>query len=114
MGVIRRRVLPFVETSSLLLGAGILVWWGTFHITTARATQDDLERFATLRTFAAGAPDQSLWSPKRIRAWTEAVSQPVPPPLAVLRIPTIGLEVPVLAGTANSTLDRGVGHIDDT
>jgi len=32
----------------------------------------------------------------------------------VLRIPRIGLEVPVLEGTDDSTLDRGAGHIEDT
>ena len=34
--------------------------------------------------------------------------------LAVLRIPRIGLEVPVLEGTDESTLKRAVGHIEDT
>jgi sortase A len=32
----------------------------------------------------------------------------------VLRIPRIGLEVPVLEGTDEWTLNRGVGHIADT
>src|SRR4029077_6231528 len=34
--------------------------------------------------------------------------------LAVLRIPKIRLEVPVLPGTDDFTLNRAVGHIDDT
>ena len=32
----------------------------------------------------------------------------------MLRIPKIRLEVPVLPGTDDRTLDRGAGHIDDT
>jgi sortase A len=38
----------------------------------------------------------------------------VPPPLAVLRIPRVGVEAPVLEGTDDWTLNRGVGHIEDT
>ena len=35
-------------------------------------------------------------------------------PLAVLRIPRLHIEVPVLPGTDDGTLDRAVGHVDDT
>ncbi len=114
MGLPRYRVLRFVETASLVAGLAVLVWWGAFQVGVARATQHDLERFAALRVLTAGAPDQSLWSPVRIRAWSQLVHEPVPAPIAVLRIPTIGLEVPVLVGTDHHTLDRGVGHIEDT
>jgi len=34
--------------------------------------------------------------------------------MAVLRIPRLRLEVAVLPGTDDATLDRGLGHIDDT
>jgi sortase A len=34
--------------------------------------------------------------------------------LAVLRIPSLNLEVPVLPGTDDPTLDRALGHIDGT
>ncbi len=32
----------------------------------------------------------------------------------MLRIPSIGLAVPIYEGTADSTLDRGAGHIEGT
>jgi sortase A len=65
---------------------------------------------------AAVAPgiDQRLWAPERIRAYARALTRPAPPPLAVLRIPRLGLEVPVLEGTGEWTLDRAVGHIEGT
>jgi sortase A len=65
---------------------------------------------------AAAAPgiDQRLWAPERIRAYARALTRPAPPPLAVLRIPRLGLEVPVLEGTGEWTLDRAVGHIEGT
>ncbi|HUM11643.1 MAG TPA: class D sortase [Myxococcaceae bacterium] len=66
----------------------------------------------------AGAPvvevDQSLWDAGRIRAYARALARPAPPPLALLRIPRLGLEVPVLQGTDEWTLDRAVGHIEGT
>jgi sortase A len=60
------------------------------------------------------APDLSLWAPERISAWRRTSNEPAPPPLAVLRIRKIRLEVAVLPGTDEFTLNRAVGHIDDT
>jgi sortase A len=93
-----------------------LVWWGTFEFGVGTSTARDLERFDALRRVAvqAGTPDQSLWSPARISAWRKALIGPAPVPLAVLRIPKIRLEVAVLPDTDDSTLDRGVGHIEGT
>jgi sortase A len=82
----------------------------------ANSTRHDLERFATLQALAApaGTPDLTLWSPHRVSAWHKALEDPAPAPLAALRIPKIQLEVPVLPGTGDRTLDRGLGHIEDT
>jgi sortase A len=58
--------------------------------------------------------DFSLWSPKRIAAYEESLAGHMNPPLAVLRIPKVHLEVPVLEGTDDLTLNLGVGHIAGT
>lgn len=52
-----------------------------------------------------------LWSLKRITAYQESLTRQFAPPLAVLEIPKIGLEVPVFNGTDDLTLNRGVGRI---
>ena len=90
--------------------------WVLFQIGIAAQTRHDLDRFDALQVEAPppAAPDRSLWSPVRVSAWLKLSSEPGPAPLAVLRIPKIGLEVPVLAGTDDRTLDRAVGHIEDT
>ena len=98
------------ERACWALGLAGLVWWGGYHLGIAGSVRHDLERFAALRV----TPDQSLWSPTRVSAWSQALSEPAPAPLAVLRIPKIRLEVAVLPGTDDRTLDRGVGHIEDT
>ena len=59
-------------------------------------------------------PDYSLWSKERIAAYEESKKETTSDPLAILRIPKIGLEVAVLEGTDDLTLNRAVGHIEDT
>jgi len=59
-------------------------------------------------------PDQTLWSKERVRAYEESLKEKSSGPLAVLRIPKIGLEVAVLEGTDDLTLNRAIGHIEDT
>ena len=61
-----------------------------------------------------GQPDFSLWSEKRIKGYQASLLASVPPPLGVLDIPSLQLEVPVLEGTDDLTLDRAVGHIRGT
>jgi sortase A len=58
--------------------------------------------------------DFSLWSEKRIEGYKMSLAQHLDPPLAVLRVDKIHLEVPVLDGTDDLILNRGVGHIVGT
>ena len=98
------------ERACWALGLAGLLWWGAHELGVTSSAREDLQRFAALRV----APDQSLWSPARVNAWRQALSKPAPAPLAVLRVPKIRLEVAVLPGTDDRTLDRSVGHIEGT
>jgi sortase A len=62
----------------------------------------------------AGTPDFRLWSEERVEAYQSSPLASVPPPLGVLKIPSIELEVPLLEGSDDMTLNRGVGHIEGT
>lgn len=76
-----------------------------------------MARFAELQGAAddrAAAVDLTLWSEERIAAWRSTLNLPSATPLAVLRIPRIGLAVPVLDGTDELTLNRAAGRIEDT
>lgn len=55
-----------------------------------------------------------LWSEKRIRAYEEALGRQFDPPLGVLEIPKLDLQVPVFNGTDDLVLNRGVGRIPGT
>jgi len=56
----------------------------------------------------------SLWSVARVKAYKESLTAQFAPPLAILRIPKVGIEVPVLDGTDDLILNRGVGLIKGT
>jgi len=122
MDVLRHRLLLIVEATSWVLGLAGLLYWGAFQIEVARSTRHDSARFAVLQAASLQASsldegttvDQSLWSSVRIDAWRNVSGEPSPPPVAMLRIPKIHLEVPVLPGTDDRTLDHGVGLIEDT
>lgn len=58
--------------------------------------------------------DFTLWSEKRIAAYEQSLLEYFDPPLAVLKIYKVSLEVPVLEGTDDLILNRGVGHISGT
>ena len=116
MKMLRSRLLQLAEGTLWALGLTGLVGWGAFQVGAGIDTRHALQQFAAARSGAptAGTPDQSLWSPERIAAWRTARNESASAPLAVLRIPKIRLEVPILPGTDDRTLDRAVGHIEDT
>jgi sortase A len=116
MPVVSRRILGFLEGSTWIFGSLGLLVCGTHHLRAATSARADIERFVARQVPATetASPDQSLWSPERIVAWRKALTAPAASPLGVLRIPRLRLEVAVLPGTDDVTLDRAVGHIDDT
>jgi sortase A len=99
--------------------------WATARVLAWSEAQRSLAAFEEVAPSspAAAAPgtlafavrvDQRLWDPGRIKAYARTLARPAPPPLAVLHIRRLGLEVPVLEGTDEWTLDRAVGHIEGT
>jgi len=120
----------------LLWAVGILLvaFWVAARIHARYGSKRDLERFARLRLTPTAAailasepspvpthalppesqPDYALWSKERVKAYEESLREDTAAPLAILRIPRIGVEVAVLEGTDDLTLNRGVGHIEDT
>ena len=115
MDALHRRLPLLAERASLAIGLLGLAIWAALVLESARSAGHDLERFATLQARTADeSPDFALWSTQRVFAWRKAVKEPFPAPLAVLRIPRLRLAVAVLPGTDDATLDRGLGHIEDT
>lgn len=120
---------PLRLLEAALLGAGVVLlgFWGVMSVHRTVGEKADLSRFAEAREAARTAPapaagaarptaavDKSLWSPERIRAYEESLRKEFGAPLGILSIPKIGLEVPLLDGTDDLTLNRAVGRIEET
>ncbi len=75
-----------------------------------------LENSATGETMqaAVAAPNQELWDNKRIAEYEESLKVEADPPLAVLSISKLDIQVPVYNGTDDFNLNRGVGRIKGT
>jgi sortase A len=106
----------WLERAAWAVGVAALTVWAAVSVAGTVGARRERERFAqqVARLSAAPAPDQRLWSPERVRAWHDSLKSDAPAPLAVLRIPRIGIDVAVLEGTGDWTLNRAVGHIEDT
>jgi sortase A len=112
----RSRIASFliaIELSLLAVAVIALSAWAITRISGRLDARRSLDRFAEARLTATPAPDQRLWSPKRVVAWRASLSREATP-LAVIRIRRLGIEAPVLEGTEDWALDRGVGHVEDT
>ena len=62
----------------------------------------------------SSAPDQSLWSAPRIAAYRASANLARDVPLGVITISSVKLEAPIFEGTAELTLNRGIGRIEGT
>ena len=116
-GLRRRRVIAAAEPIAWLIGVVCIAAFSVLHVDRVLGARQEVTRFTALQAAEPAttpSPDLTLWEPKRIAAWRAALRTPGPPPIAVLRIRKIGLEVPVLPGTDEVTLDRAIGHISDT
>ncbi|QNI30896.1 class D sortase [Alloacidobacterium dinghuense] len=112
-----------LERLLITFGALILFIYALARIHGFVLSRMEIEKFKSQQLLAqelnGGAsanksPDFSLWSEKRIRAYQESLASHFQPAVALLRIPRIHLEVPVLEGTDDLTLNRAVGHIAGT
>jgi sortase A len=111
------------ERLLLIVGVLLIVAYVAAHIHRTILFRAELRRFqdsqsrqpggiATNFSPAAEAhSDFGTWSEKRIQAYEHSLGEHIDPPLAVLRISRVHLEVPVLEGTDDLILNRGVGHI---
>ena len=121
---VRRMEVALWSAGLVLLG----LFFG-FQLDAALGRRAAISRFEAVRDSTSAAdrvkawssalaayedPDQKLWSPDRVKGFEASLSSEFSAPLAILRIPEIGLEVPVLPGTGELALNRGVGHIEGT
>jgi sortase A len=116
----RHRAASFLrrlEWICFAVGATLVLFFAGARFHGAVSQQLELaafERAANPGPIPEWGVDQSLWAEGRIAKFRDSLSLSFPPPLAVLRIPRIGLQVPVLPGSDDLTLNRAVGIIPGT
>jgi sortase A len=107
-------ILLTATYASGTLGRWISSRRGLHELDSGRAISGRLEGEAVAAGIAPESVDFSLWSEKRVRAYTESLSHSFKPALAVLSVPRLKIRVPVLEGTDELALNRGVGWIPGT
>lgn len=99
-----------------IAGGALFVTWLALRLWTAQAYAAGVAQMRAEMQVAAEAKathtaDQSLWSRERVNAYAAAKRQSGAPD-ALLRIPSISLEVPVYESVSEINLNRGAGLID--
>jgi sortase A len=118
-----KKKLGWLETGLYLGGVVLLVVF--FQI----RTSGERQREEGIRVFQASveaaeqvvpgdqsewSPNQELWADKRIKEYEETLKVEAGPPLALLTIDKVNIQVPVYNGTDEFNLNRGVGRIIGT
>ena len=112
-----------LERVLLVLGVVLLAFYAAARIHRTVLSNAELLSFRARQVSAAGPhgvaltaenPDFSLWSERRIKDYQESLAAQFAPGIAILRIPKIHVEVVVLEGTDDLSLNRGVGHVTGT
>jgi sortase A len=102
-----RRLLAAFQYACLSSGALLVSMVALARLNADAGRQSAIESFQS----APKAPDQSLWAPERVRDWQASLALVTDAPVAILRIPDLGLEVPVYETASELHLNRGAGLI---
>lgn len=114
--------LTKLERMLLICGVLMVGFYGAARVHRSVFSNAELERFKSQRladepqpaALTEAVPDFRLWSEHRVRGYWESWAAESAPAIGVLRIPRIHVEVPILEGTDDLSLNRGVGHVAGT
>lgn len=107
-------LLKFLERSSLLAGTTLIALAGFAWVSGVAHSRSAVADFEQIKEMAVPAADQRTWSEQRKAAYQHALSKKAGETLAILRIESAGIEVPVFDSTSKTALDRGSGHVAGT
>jgi sortase A len=107
-------LLKFLERAFLIAGVGMIALASIIHIDAKAHRQSALNEFERIRDQVEPPDDMADWSDKRKAEYLESIQKDAGSTLAVLRIPSRDIEVPVLDSTSDLALNRGAGHVEGT
>ena len=100
-------LMRWIERAAWTVGCTLLALYGGMRLWAEESRAQAVSEFHAM---ALSPADQTLWSHQRVAAYAEA-QKAGNAPEAVLRIPSLTLEVPVYSDTSDINLDRGAGLI---
>jgi sortase A len=108
------RILKLVERASLTAGFALLMLASLVWIDGRAHSQSAIADFERIRDHVATTAEQADWSPKRKDDYRRSLDEEAGETLAVLRIPSRNIEVPVFDSIVETALNRGAGHVTGT
>jgi len=108
------RLLKILERTCLVTGLALITLGVVVRVDGVVERRVAVAEFERVRNLVATPIDQLEWSEQRRADYQEALSKDAGETLAVLRIPSRGIEVPVFDSTAETALNRGSGHVAGT
>jgi sortase A len=134
----KQKTLIWIERILLVSGLALVGFYGAASMESWLTSRAALNHFGADETLAqrnsesdldnvtsdvdSGSPEEpalpnvdfSLWGEHRVKTYRQSIGKYPDTPLAVLRIPKISLEAPLLDGTDDLTLNHAVGRIAGT
>ena len=108
------RILKILERTCLVMGFTLITLGVAARVDGMVQRQAAVAEFDRIRNTSVNPDDQLDWSEQRIADYQEALQQDTGATLAVLRIPSRNIEVPVFDSTDEWALNRGSGHVTGT
>lgn len=121
--------LRTVQVVAFALGLGLVGWYLVARTHGHLASGAAIDAFRETRDAAIQARslddsspelsvsrpvDTSLWSDERLQAYQQTLLADASAPIAILKVPSVEIELPVFVGTDEWALTRGAGWIEGT
>ena len=109
-----KRKLGWLEIGLYLGGVALLAVFFQIRADSDRQREDGVRAFHEAGLKTVMAPDQELWDARRVAEYQESLKVEAGPPLAVMTIDKLNIQVPVYDGADDFNLNRGVARIKGT
>ena len=106
--------LGWLELGLYLGGVALLAVFFQIRADSDRQREDGLRAFHDAGLKTVMAPDLELWDARRVAEYEESLKVEAGPPLAVMTIDKLNIQVPVYDGADDFNLNRGVARIKGT
>ena len=104
---IPQRVLRAAQWACLVSGTLLTGFYALALVDSEVGSKADLDTFVA----SIGEPDKSLWGTTRLKEFAASEGEQTGPVVAVLRIPSLKLTVPIYPDQSDLHLNRGVGLV---